>query len=442
MNPPADRLDGWKEIASYLGRAVKTAQRWEKLSGLPVHRLPGVRGPGSVYAFREELDAWMMGEHHADAAGASATARSPSRRRRIRVAAALLSAVLLVVLLAALWPTREGDLAAVAFLDGRRLAAYDSEGHELWRRVFPEGIAVGEDDRPVALPLDLDGDGALEVLLAHRSEGRVRDRVQAFSAAGETIWDYPVGRTIRLDGTGYRDSFGLWQIFPVRQRDGSLRIAVLAHHKPWFPTLVDWLDPATGERVGSYVHGGYLFAGTALDLDADGGEELVLGGYNNILESPVVLALRAGEGLLLSPGIDTADGPAEHGREFAYLRLERSLAAEARAKASWVRHIALHDDLIRVDVFLEADRGSPEVASQEVEERIYLFTPRLEIARVDPTRNFQSFLAQLRDADLLTHGLDEELARFERVEWLVDNRTPADTASSSTASDPRSASRR
>ena len=54
---PDGRLDSWKEIAAYLRREVRTVQRWEKSSGLPVHRLQvGKQGP--VYAFRTELDAW------------------------------------------------------------------------------------------------------------------------------------------------------------------------------------------------------------------------------------------------------------------------------------------------------------------------------------------------------------------------------------------------
>jgi tetratricopeptide (TPR) repeat protein len=54
---PALRLDSWKEIAAYLGRHVTTVRRWEKGEGLPVHRHVHDK-LGSVYAFREELDAW------------------------------------------------------------------------------------------------------------------------------------------------------------------------------------------------------------------------------------------------------------------------------------------------------------------------------------------------------------------------------------------------
>ncbi len=53
-----DRLDSWKEIATYLKRDVTTVRRWEKREGMPVHRHLHDR-IGSVYAFRDELDAWV-----------------------------------------------------------------------------------------------------------------------------------------------------------------------------------------------------------------------------------------------------------------------------------------------------------------------------------------------------------------------------------------------
>ncbi|HUV14067.1 MAG TPA: hypothetical protein VMY18_10505, partial [Acidobacteriota bacterium] len=60
-NQPESRAEGllesWKEIASYLQRDVRTAIRWEKGEGLPIHRHLHKSG-SSVYAFRSELDAW------------------------------------------------------------------------------------------------------------------------------------------------------------------------------------------------------------------------------------------------------------------------------------------------------------------------------------------------------------------------------------------------
>jgi Tol biopolymer transport system component len=54
---PEDRLDSWKEIATFLGRGIRTVQRWEREEGLPVHRLAHEKR-GTIYARREELTAW------------------------------------------------------------------------------------------------------------------------------------------------------------------------------------------------------------------------------------------------------------------------------------------------------------------------------------------------------------------------------------------------
>lgn len=53
-----ERLDSWKDIAAYLGRDLRTVQRWENERRLPVHRLPGGDKP-RVYALPSELDAWL-----------------------------------------------------------------------------------------------------------------------------------------------------------------------------------------------------------------------------------------------------------------------------------------------------------------------------------------------------------------------------------------------
>ena len=51
------RLDSWKEIAAYLGRGIRTVQRWEREEGLPVHRLAHAER-GTVFADASELDHW------------------------------------------------------------------------------------------------------------------------------------------------------------------------------------------------------------------------------------------------------------------------------------------------------------------------------------------------------------------------------------------------
>jgi tetratricopeptide (TPR) repeat protein len=53
-----DILNGWKEIAAYVARDRRTVERWEKLRGLPVRRMPG-EGRATVYALISELDEWL-----------------------------------------------------------------------------------------------------------------------------------------------------------------------------------------------------------------------------------------------------------------------------------------------------------------------------------------------------------------------------------------------
>jgi hypothetical protein len=61
-------LTSWKEIAQYLGKGVRTVQRWEKKLHLPVRRT-GEGGPkSSVLAMPEEIETWIQsqrfrGEH-------------------------------------------------------------------------------------------------------------------------------------------------------------------------------------------------------------------------------------------------------------------------------------------------------------------------------------------------------------------------------------------
>ncbi len=52
-------LNSWKEIATYLGRGVRTVQRWEAELQLPVHR-PRGKNRSAVMAFRAELNDWLF----------------------------------------------------------------------------------------------------------------------------------------------------------------------------------------------------------------------------------------------------------------------------------------------------------------------------------------------------------------------------------------------
>jgi hypothetical protein len=51
-------FSGWKDIANYLRRGVRTVQRYERQLGLPIHR-PAGKSTGAVIATKAELDGWV-----------------------------------------------------------------------------------------------------------------------------------------------------------------------------------------------------------------------------------------------------------------------------------------------------------------------------------------------------------------------------------------------
>ncbi len=55
---PNGILGSWKEIAAYLGKGVRTVQRWERDLSLPVRR-PIAHDKRIVIAVPLELDAWV-----------------------------------------------------------------------------------------------------------------------------------------------------------------------------------------------------------------------------------------------------------------------------------------------------------------------------------------------------------------------------------------------
>ena len=156
--PLSDReLSSWKEIAEYLNVSIRTAQAWERGRGMPVHRVPGVRGV--VTASAAALDTW---KHSAGNSPASAP------RLRFRAWYLACAVVLGVVLYLAFF---HAGRPATWRVQENTLIVSDERGRELWRHVFPEPL---EPDRYVQGQRnvwigDL-GDGHQSILFAIFSE--------------------------------------------------------------------------------------------------------------------------------------------------------------------------------------------------------------------------------------------------------------------------------
>ncbi len=153
--PLEDRLDSWKEIATYLKRDVTTVQRWEKREAMPVHRHLHAR-IGSVYASRAELDAWMRSrnlpsgqENGNDAAPPNPPALPPrSARWTFLLPVAMAAAALAIGTI--LWFQRTEYFWRSPIADARLQTITDFDGLE-------QAAAVSRDGHFVAFLSDRDG---------------------------------------------------------------------------------------------------------------------------------------------------------------------------------------------------------------------------------------------------------------------------------------------
>jgi Tol biopolymer transport system component len=162
---PADRLDSWKKIASYLKRDVSTVQRWERREAMPVHRhLHDKRG--SVFAFRSELDLWWEGRRvrlTSEEAGERSSATAPGKRvvAGIAVAAAVIAALAVLA-----WLARSGDSFWRNPLADARFIRLPDLGTE-------QAASISRDGKLVAILANRDG--PIDIWLANADGGNYRN---------------------------------------------------------------------------------------------------------------------------------------------------------------------------------------------------------------------------------------------------------------------------
>jgi hypothetical protein len=280
-----DRLNGWKEIAGHLGKGTRTAQRWEKEYGLPVHRV-GREGGEIVFAFRDEIDRWSRRSPAAEALreaegrtvaeasspdlGVSVERPRPSGRLAIRLSLAGALAVAGLIAYSALGrlgsparpPAPRPGPPAAWRLANSALTVFDDEGRVVFRHDF--GVALAEtassSDRPVRGPIvrmaDIDGDGRVEVLVRLPARRREESRFYCFESDGRIRFvDDPRG-SMRFGSTEYGEPWLAYGIF-LAGAGPARSLYVSFTHSLWFPARVRRLDPR-GRLLSEYWSNGYV----------------------------------------------------------------------------------------------------------------------------------------------------------------------------------------
>jgi hypothetical protein len=320
-------LNGWKEIASYLGKSARSVQRWEHDLGLPVHRIPTPDGGSIVYASPAEVDAWRAqqraqtnGEDHAASTPIS-TNGSPVGRPASAVERAAPVAVrdgrwdwlhtavptwltLTITGLAAVagfsigaLPIGSGVPATWEF-EGRQLRAYTARGRVLWAHEFgrpvthPSTFVRGRGARD-----DLDNDGRQETLVPVRFSASPRDAagesdaVVAFAENGRRLWSVQPELTLHAGSETFEGPWHVYDIATGSTPEGPRTWIAFSHHT-WWPSFVVEVDPRGAQRI-RYLQGGRVY--TLGYWQSDGKPLLIAGGTARepSLASAVVMDLTA-----------------------------------------------------------------------------------------------------------------------------------------------------
>ena len=268
-----DRLNGWKEIAAYLGKSVRTVQRWERDYGVPIRRV-GRDGGEIVWASRTELDAWQVefdrlrSSEFVSNADRTPAAIPPARSFRVSplvLIAATAAVVTLAMFLAAPIRTTETPAQpARATVEPEFFHVFDANGQPLFskhvaflRKEDFEGPATGKPGSWAQFT-DLDGDGTLEVIfLALSIDFSPETAVIVFNADGSERFRVRPQNRVTF---GKQVFTGPWRphralAAPNGRSGQSLFVAFIGPLE--FPTLVVEVD-ATGRILADYWSNGYV----------------------------------------------------------------------------------------------------------------------------------------------------------------------------------------
>jgi hypothetical protein len=322
--PAVESLASWKEIADYLGVAVRTAQKWEFERNLPVRHLPGLKG--RVSADRTELEQWRQ-----------QAAQRPPWHRRIgflrdyaAVTTMLLTMVSGIEVVRYARADRPGPAARI-HIDLNALTVVDEQGRALWTKTFPEPLLAGA-YTATSLAIftrtwfgDIDHDGAADMLFTYEPvEGHGIPALFAFSERGAEKWKFAPGDRIR-------DGQPLSPLVTIRDfavadldGDGSTEIVLTIIHPSLRKSQVAVLD-ATGRFRGEYWVADRLEHIAARDRNHDGAAEIYAAG-TSLGRGGAVLLMLDGRKLLhgVVPQRTMTGGGAQRGIERASLVFPRT----------------------------------------------------------------------------------------------------------------------
>jgi len=378
-------LQSWKEIAAYLGVSPRTAQSYEDLHGLPVHRLHGQRG--RVIAYPDELDTWR-----------ESAARPPEEEEPRRWGWWALGGVF-VVLVAGLgiwlWPRPAPPEFHSAHLVNGALVGYDTAGNVVWTHRFVPPLHEFEyspaaPDRAFLWVGDLDGDGRKEVLFAvEMLSAQHSGELLCLAQDGSVRWSYVPKAAPQI---GPRTIPALWNADSVAvgpRENGETGIWVSFRNRRSSPDAIARLN-VRGEEQALYLHAGHVPCLMLWQSELSARPILLAGGISN----------RAGAATLIGLDPERLEGVSEEGgspeeqltgerrhAEIFRLFFPATLLGRSLHPYGQVRRVSLDSGRLRVHV-----NETPASTASVV---VYDFDTALRLVRVSPD---DSYFANYRQA--------------------------------------------
>ena len=433
----ADRreLQGWDQIADYLGVRKRAAQNYEKDHGLPVRRLPGEKG--RVWARSEELDAWKQklaplpdDNNRQNATGHSpfAISTTPEQvdetkvisprplRWRIPVAA-----LCFVVAGAVFWwsfshPTPPTDFR----MEAEEIVALGPGAKELWRYHFPQPVATalyGDHPGPTWISTEnLDDDGA-KTLFRYAPYNWITGggALYCFSPDGKVRWRFTPGKKV-MDASG--QVYETYSAGPFRVLAPSTvhkaRVVISSPHTLSYPDQVAVLG-GHGEMLGEYWHSGHILYMATADLDGDGVEEIILAGVNNGYKSATLIILdprRVGGASAQGPGDNLQLQSFGPGTEKLIVRFPRTCITDLLEPYNRVGELVVTKSTIEVLVAESYKIGGTYL--------IYRFDYRMNLTGLIVSDSFLNRHRELESTGQLNHSFSPaEKAGLERQVKII-----------------------
>ena len=307
-------LDGWKEIAEYVGKSIRTIQRWEKEENFPIKR---IKDKKSVFAYPDEIDKWMvrkgkkrtLSENKQENFSNSILVSEKSIGRRIALYP-ILAALIILVLIAGY---NFYSFYKIRKLQNRKLY-YEVKGEgsilnikDQYGNVLKTFNTITDNYKKFAFVsgncqyvhfVDLNNDKILDMVYAEIAPEKAKEVKIFISDLNGNLVEkkkFNLYISYKIKGGNYLyDNFHIQNLkVDDLDNDGKLELIILQIDIPLYPSCVRVLD-LNGKEKFRFWHPGRF---RSLEIrKVNGKKTIVLSGTNNCLHElslPVIVFIKS-----------------------------------------------------------------------------------------------------------------------------------------------------